>query len=248
MTNQEIKTVQSLHKKKFRKELNSFIIEGRKILGEALENQPSLIQQVYALETEKSWLEETSLNVEYISERELTKVSVLQHPQGVLALCKLSSFEAAQTTFQLACDTVQDPGNMGTILRLASWFGVDEVLLSEECVDIYNPKVVQASMGAIFTVPVRYVDLKTELSSTKKPIYGALLEGENVYTASLKKECILLMGNEGNGISPALQELITYPISIPKFGKGESLNVAMATGILLSEVRRTPSQPLPPSQ
>jgi TrmH family RNA methyltransferase len=238
MTNQEIKTVQALHKKKFRKEFNLFIIEGRKVLEEALENQPELIQHVFALESEKVWLEKTALPVTYISERELSKITVLQHPQGVLALCTLSSFNASQTTFQLACDTVQDPGNMGTILRLASWFGVDEVLLSEECVEIYNPKVVQASMGAIFTVPVRYVDLKAVLSSTKKPIYGALLEGENIYSTSLQKECILLMGNEGNGISPALQELISHPISIPKFGKGESLNVAMATGILLSELRR----------
>ena len=238
MTNQEIKTIQSLHKKKFRKELNLFILEGRKVLEEALENQPELIQKVYALEDEKSWLGETSLSVDYISERELGKISVLQHPQGILAVCKIEPTKTEGKLFQLALDTVQDPGNMGTILRLASWFGVDEVLLSMDCVDIYNPKVVQASMGAIFSVSTRYVDLEKELSTANKPIYGALLEGENVYTSTLNTECILLMGNEGNGISPTLQELISHPVSIPKFGKGESLNVAMATGILLSEIRR----------
>lgn len=238
MTNQEIKTIQSLHKKKFRKELNLFILEGRKVLEEALENQPELIQNVYALEDEKSWLDETSLSVDYISERELGKISVLQHPQGILAVCKIEPTKTEGKLFQLALDTVQDPGNMGTILRLASWFGVDEVLLSMDCVDIYNPKVVQASMGAIFSVSTRYVDLEKELSTANKPIYGALLEGENVYTSTLNTECILLMGNEGNGISPTLQELISHPVSIPKFGKGESLNVAMATGILLSEIRR----------
>lgn len=242
MTNQEIKTIQSLHKKKFRKELNCFIIEGRKIIEQALENQPERIQQVYALESEQNWLTETALSVTYISARELEKITVLQHPQGVLAICTMETGQAENTTFQLALDTIQDPGNMGTILRLASWFGVDEVLLSMDCVDIYNPKVVQASMGAIFTVPMRYVDLEKELSAANKPIYGALLEGENVYTTSLKKECLLLMGNEGNGISPALQQVISHPISIPKFGKGESLNVAMATGILLSEILKVEFQ------
>jgi len=238
MTNQEIKTIQSLHKKKFRKELALFILEGRKILEEALENHPTSIQHIYALESEKSWLEKTLIQTSYISEKELIKLSTLQHPQSIVAVCKSDPLTATNKSFQLALDTVQDPGNMGTILRLASWFGVDEVLLSENCVELYNPKVVQASMGAIFTVPVRYVDLASLLSTAQKPIYGALLEGENVYTTSLKKECILLMGNEGNGISPALQELISDPISIPKFGKGESLNVAMATGILLSEIQR----------
>lgn len=242
MTNQEIKTIQSLHKKKFRKELSRFIIEGRKIIEQALDNQPESIQQVYALESEQHWLTETALPVTYISAHELAKITVLQHPQGVLATCTMETSQAENTTFQLALDTIQDPGNMGTILRLASWFGVDEVLLSLDCVDIYNPKVVQASMGAIFTVPIRYVDLEKELSETNKPIYGALLEGKNVYTTSLKKECILLMGNEGNGISPTLLEHISQPISIPKFGKGESLNVAMATGILLSEILRVESQ------
>jgi TrmH family RNA methyltransferase len=238
ITNQEIKTIQSLHKKKFRKELNLFMLEGRKVLEEALENQPDWIQHIYALDSEKESLETLAIPITYITARELSKISALQHPQGIVAVCKITENKAKQTSFQLALDTVQDPGNMGTILRLASWFGVDEVLLSEDCVDIYNPKVVQASMGAVFSVPIRYADLSAEISTAQKPIYGALLEGANVYTNALNPACILLMGNEGNGISPALQKLISHPISIPKFGKGESLNVAMATGILLSEIRR----------
>lgn len=238
MIQQTLKTLQSLHKKKFRKEHNAFLIEGKKIIQEALLHQPNRVQHIFALETAPLDGIPSSIPVTRITDKELSKISALQHPQDMLAVCSMVDTPANQPAFQLALDTIQDPGNMGTILRLAAWFGVDEVLISEDSVDIYNPKVVQASMGAIFTVAIRYVNLITTLTGIDKPIYGALLEGTNVYRTNLEKSCILLMGNEGNGISPELLPFVSHPITIPKFGQGESLNVAMATGILLSELRR----------
>lgn len=139
----------------------------------------------------------------------------------------------------IALDSVQDPGNMGTILRLADWFGVQKVICSKTTVDIYNPKVIQATMGAFLRIQVEYLDLKEFFATTDLPVYGALLEGKNVYAQPLKPHGILLMGNEGNGISDELKPFISQPLTIPKKGQTESLNVSIATSILLSEFFRT---------
>lgn len=237
LSKEHIKRILSLHKKKFRDENRLFIIEGRKIIKEAIQKKPEYIQTVYSTSTEN--YSSPQFEVVNITTNEIKKISTLKHPQGDLAICKyLEDKGETQSKFKIALDQIQDPGNMGTIIRLAAWFGVDEIIASPDTVDCYNPKVIQATMGAIFNVKITYCELKPYLEQTKLPVYGALLEGENIYKSNLQKEGVLLMGNEGNGISKELIPLISHPITIPKFGTGESLNVAMATGILLSEFCR----------
>jgi TrmH family RNA methyltransferase len=173
-----------------------------------------------------------------ITNKELGQISTLKNPQPVLAVCRKKEPLEISEKVILALDDVQDPGNMGTILRLAAWFGIRDLIVSAGCADIYNPKVIQASMGGIFHVNVVQNDLKSFLGKTTKPIYGAVMDGKNIYHEKLSEEAIILMGNEGKGISENLLKKVNKPISIPKIGKGESLNVAMATGIILSEFTR----------
>jgi TrmH family RNA methyltransferase len=237
LSKEQIKQVLALHKKKFRDENRLFIIEGEKIIKEAAQHMPDCIKVIYT--TSPDNFTNSQFKVVKITSNDLKKISSLKHPQGDLAICHYSESESTiDSKFKIALDKIQDPGNMGTIIRLAAWFGVEEIIASPDTVDCYNPKVVQATMGAIFNVRIIYQELKPFLEQTKLPIYGALLEGENIYQSQLQKEGVLLMGNEGNGISDELIPLISHPITIPKFGVGESLNVAMATGILLSEFHR----------
>ena len=237
LSKERIKRLQALHKKKFRDDAMLFIIEGRKIIEEAIQYKPDCIQAIYST-TAKSY-SDSNIEVVGISDYDLKKISSLKHPQGDLAICRYLENESnVESSFKIVLDKIQDPGNLGTIIRLASWFGVKEIVASPDTVDCYNPKVIQATMGAIFNVNITYTELNPFLAQSEGPIYGALLEGENVYKKSLQKKGILLMGNEGNGISEELIPLISDPLTIPKFGIGESLNVAMATGILLSEFCR----------
>jgi TrmH family RNA methyltransferase len=237
LSKEQIKRIQALHKKKFRDENKLFIIEGHKIIQEAIEHKPNCIKTIYSTSTEN--YTSSSFDIIEITADELKKISTLKHPQGDIAICHyLEGDIPTQSKLKIVLDNIQDPGNMGTIVRLAAWFGVDEIIASKNTVDCYNPKVIQATMGAIFNVTVIYQDLKSYLEKTSPPVYGALLEGENIYKSHLQKEGVLIMGNEGNGISSELIPLITHPITIPKFGTGESLNVAMATGIFLSEFHR----------
>lgn len=234
----QIKFIRSLHTRKFREQHQYFIIEGSKIIEEALQNAPDFLVSIYGTETLPFSIPE-HVSFQEIDAHELQQMSALKHPQQQIAICKYITHSDTLPNFFIALDTIQDPGNLGTILRLASWFGIDYIIASKETVDVYNPKVVQASMGAIFNVNIEYIDLKTVLESTNLPIYGALLEGENIYTSEKEKKGILIMGNEGNGIEKELLPYITHPLSIPRFGKGESLNVAMATAIFLSEFSRS---------
>lgn len=233
----QIKFIRSLHKRKFRDQHQRFIIEGAKMIEEALQYAPDAVVYVFGTEVLTSSLP-GPISFQEIDDQELQQLSALKHPQKQIAICKYLPLSGNRPDFYIALDTIQDPGNLGTILRLASWFGVEHIIASQETVNIYNPKVVQASMGAIFNVNVEYVDLKTVLETTDLPIYGALLEGENIYTSKIEKRGILIMGNEGNGISDELLPFITHPLNIPRFGKGESLNVAMATAVFLSEFSR----------
>lgn len=237
ISKEQIKFVRSLHRKKFRDVHQQFIIEGHKMIEEAIFHAPESLVKVYGVEKLPFELPE---GVEFIevNDKGIQQISTLKRPQGHLAICNYLPTSENRPGFFIALDTIQDPGNMGTILRLASWFGVFHILASKETVDIYNPKVVQASMGAIFTVKVEYTDLFPVLNELDSPIYGALLKGENIYTKEIKKEGVLLLGNEGNGISEELLPLVNQPITIPQFGHGESLNVAMASAVLLSEFSR----------
>lgn len=234
----DIKHIRSLQRKKFRDQHQEFIIEGIKLLDEALKHQPALIKTIYS--SDPDLLKNTAgLEIVEISKKELNQISSLKSPQPFVTVCRKNSEHEIDSSLILALDDIQDPGNMGTILRLAAWFGIKDIVVSEGCVDIYNPKVVQASMGALFTINTVQRDLDSYLAQEELPVFGALLEGENVYEQELPKHGVLLMGNEGNGIRPELLKHISNPLCIPKFGAGESLNVAMATSILLSEFKRS---------
>lgn len=234
----DIKYIRSLQRKKFRDQHQEFVIEGQKLLDEALEHAPEFIKTIYTSQPEDI-KHLNDLEIVEISNKELGQISSLRSPQPFITVCRKSIENNIESSLVLALDDIQDPGNMGTILRLSAWFGIKDVILSEGCVDIYNPKVVQASMGAVFTVNTVITDLETFINDHELPVFGAVLEGENVYSQKLPQSAILLMGNEGNGISEKLLDQISNPISIPKYGSGESLNVAMATSILLSEFRRS---------
>ncbi|WP_342647689.1 RNA methyltransferase [Mucilaginibacter sp. CSA2-8R] len=183
------------------------------------------------------------INFQEITEVELQKMSGLTTPQQVLAVISLPKWpqlspDALKGKFSLVLDGVQDPGNLGTIIRTADWFGIHHIICSDDTVDAYNPKVVQATMGSLAKVKIYYTDLKTVLPALNLPIFGAMLNGENIYTAHFGSEGLILMGNEGNGIRPDIQTLITQNITIPRLGKAESLNVSIATALFCSEISR----------
>lgn len=233
ISKEQIKQLRSLKNKKFRNLYNLYLVEGPKLLAEALENNAE-IEHIYYTPEKADVVPQGIANTE-ISDKVLKQISLLNHPQGVVFTVKKDNNDRKiDDTFLLALDNIQDPGNMGTILRLAAWYNIKTLLLSSDCVDIYNPKVVQASMGAVFHTNCIYTDLKAHLSQTELPVFGALLSGENLYETKLQKKGIILLGNEGHGIDNTLIPFITTPINIPKFGKGESLNVAMAAGIIIS--------------
>ncbi|HJS00715.1 MAG TPA: RNA methyltransferase, partial [Flavobacterium sp.] len=192
--------------------------------------------------TDDLFLSVDESKIHTISENELRKISALTTPNNCLALFKIPiEKNVTLSGLVLALDAIRDPGNLGTIIRLCDWFGIETLLCSEETVDIYNPKVVQATMGSLSRVNVVYIDLEAKLLETKLPIYGTFMDGKNIYKESLLKEGIIVMGNEANGISNPIEKIINQRIAIPRFGKWqqtESLNVATATAIILSEFRR----------
>jgi TrmH family RNA methyltransferase len=173
----------------------------------------------------------------------MQKISGLKTPQDVIAAIVIPGWPELGNSdlkekFSIVLDGVQDPGNMGTIIRTADWFGITDIICSTDTVDAYNPKVVQASMGSLSRIRVHYTELSTALPKVNLPIFGAMLDGEVIYKTDFGKEGLLLMGNEGNGIRPELQKLITTAVTIPRGGKAESLNVAIATALFCSEISR----------
>ncbi len=237
-----IKYIQSLADKKARTEANCFIAEGPKIVETLIELDDSGVKHVYALyewiELHKILLEKRKIKVDVITEIELEKISQLKTPNQVVAI--VQQFEMLDSRvfnngLYLMLDGIQDPGNMGTIIRTADWFGVSGIICSEDCVDIYNPKVVQSSMASIANIKVWYGNLINVLKKNSAlNVYGAVLNGEDIRAAKLTENAIIVIGNESKGIRENLLSYIDHPITIPKFGKAESLNAAVATGILFS--------------
>ena len=235
----QIKLITSLQQKKFRNEEKLFFAEGIKVIQELL-NSNFELQHLY---TTKPDFDAVSISQKTIvSEAELKKISALSTANSCLALFKIPQSKAIiNKGLILVLDDIRDPGNLGTILRLCDWFGIKQLLCSNETVDIYNPKVVQATMGSIARVNVNYIDLGVFMAQTKLPVFGTFMDGENIYKTTLPKEGIIVMGNEANGISNELEQQIKNRLTIPRFGdlqKTESLNVATATAIILSEFRR----------
>ncbi len=241
-----IKTIQSLKNKKNREKLNLFVAEGIKTIQE-LAIAGFVIEWIAG--TDEALNKVVDINCEKLESdyQSIKKASFLNTPQNIIALCRIPDWKLNKSELKqqlsLVLDELQDPGNLGTIIRIASWFGIKNILCSNNTVDCFNPKVVQASMGAIAHVNIHYANLVPLLSELKAqiPVYGTFLEGDNIYTEGLSSNGLIVMGNEGNGISSEIEELISHKLYIPSTSTQkhvESLNVSVATSILCSEFKR----------
>ena len=234
----QIKFIKNLQQKKYRTQNKLFVVEGIKTVRELL-NSSLKVYRIYV--TDSTVLEFKGDFVEVISEGELKKMSGLSTPNKVLGVFHIPVPGPLDfSDWVIALDDVRDPGNLGTIIRLCDWFGVKSLICSSNSVDCYNPKVLQATMGSITRVNIVYGDLKRIFSNSEVAVYGAFMDGVEVYKEKFPKRGILVMGNEANGVSEAIAALVEKKISIPQFGPKttESLNVATATAILLNEIRR----------
>ena len=235
LTKNGIKIITSLGSKKYRQKYNLFVVEGVKNVKEVLKSSIK-VKEIYCT-NENLWKNERVKTIS-ISDQDLKKISFLANPNEVLAVCELpeqSNF-VVENGLILMLDSINDPGNLGTIIRLADWFGIKQIICSKETVDLYNPKVVMSTMGSFSRVEVIYTDLLEVLENYTNPILGTFMDGESIYNYQFPADCLIVMGNEANGISPEVQAKITSKISIPAIGnQTESLNVAMATSITLGE-------------
>ncbi|RMZ60010.1 RNA methyltransferase [Chryseobacterium nematophagum] len=237
LTAHTIKILQSLDKKKFRQKYNLFLVEGNKIIHE-LFNSNFKIKEILSTDSQK--LDSKDIPISHITENELKRISFLKNPKDSVAICFLNTQqEIPSPNIQLVLDGIQDPGNLGTIIRLADWFGIEQIICSEDTVDFYNPKVIQATMGSFTRVNIVYTNLVEYLSKTDHINIGTDMEGENVYTFKKPEKLNLILGNEGNGMRKETEKLLQKSISIPRFGNSqstESLNVSMAAGIILGQL------------
>ena len=246
LSKNKIKFIHSLDTKKARKEENAFLVEGFKSVDEFL---PSFHCKLMVA-TSSYFSTHPKCNADEIIEvtpEELSRASLLKTPQEVLAVFEQPfyklDFEAPSRSLCLALDGVQDPGNLGTIIRIADWFGIEDLFCSQNTVDVYNPKTIQATMGALSRVKVHYTDLIPFIQTLHNvPVYGTFLDGDVIYQSELSPTGLIIMGNEGNGISPEIENIVTQRLYIPNYPKerktSESLNVAVATSIICAEFRR----------
>lgn len=248
LSKNKIKFIQSLHRKKFREQEKLFLVEGEKMALELLQQSRIAVNEIFALE---SWLENHPLLIKkyhplitVVTERELKKISTLSTPNKILVIARQPDFflnkSEVKSNLSLYLDGIRDPGNMGTILRIADWFGIPYLFCSNDCVEVFNPKVVQASMGAIFRVEISvmsFEDLKNEMPEL--PVYGTVLDGENIYNTALSPNGIIVIGSEAKGISKAVEQRLDKKLTIPSFGKSgaESLNAGVAAGVVCSVFR-----------
>lgn len=240
LSKNQIKIITSLSQKKYRKQHQLFIAEGKKVIEELLPNFD--LEWLFCV-GDLNFKNVDKNKVYQVTDTEIKKISVLTTATNCLAVFRIPEERENKELKGLiiALDDIRDPGNLGTIIRLCDWFGIETLLCSEETVDVYNPKVVQATMGSISRVNVIYGNIVEILKTTSLPVFGTFMEGENIYQKELPKEGIIVMGNEANGISAEIEKIAKNKISIPRFGKlqeTESLNVATATAIILSEFRR----------
>jgi TrmH family RNA methyltransferase len=238
VTKSELKYIQSLSDKKVRLETGCFIAEGVKLVGEMIAAGYPL-KAVYALDSWES--PDPSIELNRIEAFELEKMSLLQTPNQVLAVAIMPQNKEVLNLagpLTIVLDGIQDPGNMGTIIRSADWFGITQIVASEDTVDVYNPKVIGATMGSFMRVSVVYKNLQEWIPTIKLPVYGALLEGDNVFTIKTPQKGLLVIGSEGKGIRENIIDFITHPVTIPKIGDAESLNAGVAAGIIVAQLTR----------
>lgn len=250
LSKQITKIIQNLEKKKFREKYNLFKIEGEKLVAELLRSPLA----VHAIIAYPEWIQANGhllgkTQVLETDEKGMKAISNFQSLPHVMALAEIPNHpyhpDEVAGTLSLVLNGIQDPGNLGTILRIADWFGVSHLLCDRDCASIYNPKCVQASMGAIFRVHAYYLDLPETIRQLKAkgmPVFGTFLDGENIYTSPLPSQGLIIMGNEGKGIAEDIGKLADFRLTIPNFtptgASSESLNVGVATGIILSEFKR----------
>ncbi|TJZ51497.1 RNA methyltransferase [Sphingobacterium olei] len=240
----QISFITSLQHKKFRTQYNLFVVEGIKSVVEFVHSSYN-VQKIFTTHDIRAKLGKISQNIkcEEVTEAELSKISSLKNPQGALALVEIPQTAQLEVStlkgkHSIVLDDIQDPGNLGTIIRTAEWFGISTILCSTGTVDIYNPKVVQATMGSLSRIQVYYIDIEEFMSQCNLPTFGALLEGNNIYETNFGDEGLIIMGNEGNGIRKNIIGKIQQAVTIPRMGRAESLNVAVATTIFCSELAR----------
>ncbi|MBR9914724.1 MAG: RNA methyltransferase [Algicola sp.] len=236
LTKNHIKLIASLHQKKYRQQHGLFVVEGVKGVQEFLNSH----YELFHLFATAPIFDAKTIE---ISDKELNKISQLKSPNKALAVFRIPQQKMMTPRgLVLALDDVRDPGNLGTIIRLCDWFGIENLVCSKATVDCYNTKVVQATMGSLTRVSIQYVDLEHYLKSASIPVFGTFMDGDSIYSEELPTEGIVIMGNEANGISDAIAKLVTKKLRIPRFGRlqaTESLNVATATAIVLSEFKRS---------
>jgi TrmH family RNA methyltransferase len=244
LSKSQISLLKSLQHKKERREHGLFLVEGYKSVIEFV-NSPYQTEAIYHTTAFDPKLLKLSrkINLCEISVTDMEKISSLKTPQEVTALVKIPQWPALNNAklkekFSLVLDGIQDPGNLGTIIRTADWFGIDTIICSDDTVDAYNPKVVQASMGSLSRINMYYVPLSDVLPRLNLPIFGALLNGESIYDTNFGGQGLIVMGNEGNGVRPDIEALINKAVTIPRRGAAESLNVAIATALFCSEISR----------
>lgn len=240
ITKNQIKLLRALGQKKQRKAEGLFLVEGEKNVLELAGTQLK-VQQVFGTaeflaEHSKALSQYTCIEA---SLNDLTKASTLVSNNAAVAVVEMPSTDAPVTEgLIIALDGVSDPGNLGTIIRIADWYGIKHIVASTDCADPYNPKTIRATMGSFARVQVTLLDLASYLSNVTIPVYGAYLEGDSVHTTEFQSQAILLMGSESHGVRPEASKYVTDKITIPAFGGAESLNVAMATGIILDNIKR----------
>lgn len=254
LTNNKIKLIKSLDQKKARKDSGCFVIEGEKMVRELLDSNFDVVE-LFAVQTYVDSLPtilKKKFEISVVSEKDLERISHLKTPNKAIALAKLPDEQQPQGLphgLNIALENVQDPGNLGTIIRTSAWFGIKNIFCSSETVDAFNPKVIQSTMGAIFKVNVRYCDLYNLARSAKKcntQLFGTRLDGENMYETDLPTDAIIFMGNESKGMSHELSALMDKNIKIPSYAPAssdmESLNVSIATAVVCAEFRRRHSK------
>ena len=244
LSKQQLSFLRSLHQKKFRQTYGKFLVEGDKLVRELLTSQFK-VDAIYKIRNANYEIRNRGVEVFDVTEDELSRISTHETPNQVIAVAQMPATDiehqttVIQNELAIVCDNLSDPGNAGTIIRTADWFGITKVFFSLNSVDIYNPKVVSSAKGSLFRVKCHYLDLQNLfLANRHLKAYGTFMSGENIYTAPLAAHGFIVIGNEANGISTQLLTFITDRISIPQFGKAESLNAAVAAGIIMGEFVR----------
>lgn len=238
LSRNEVKYIQSLCHKKNREQEKLFIAEGPKLAEELLSSDWN-ISKIYGL---KYWIDQQSAAIQAksieISEKELAQISDLQTPNQVILLVaqKEMGLQNTENSWSLVLDGIQDPGNLGTIIRIADWFAIQQIVCSKDTVELYNAKVIQSTMGSFIRVNIAYTEIEPYLENAEKPVYGAMLNGENLFEMNHLDKGLLVIGNESKGIRKNIQPYIKKKITIPRYGAAESLNAAVATGIILSHL------------